>query len=191
MIEIDSWVGAAGKNGMRRDWIMRSYQTGEVLARATSTWCMMSTATRRLSKIPDEVRAEIEPNFINDRHAFSQNECVTQRISKLDDDSAEHHTSQLTSTPTDLDMNQHVNNLKYINWVLEVSVYSHVQLCKMYFQPRSENRVAKIFESDYFLNANMGKINGCRCRAYQWSTSKPTSSRALCWNTGENVIAPT
>lgn len=34
-MEVDTWVGASGKNGMRRDWIVRSYQTGQVLARAT------------------------------------------------------------------------------------------------------------------------------------------------------------
>jgi fatty acyl-ACP thioesterase B len=121
VIEIDSWVASAGKNGMRRDWVMRSYKTGEVLARATSTWCMMNGTTRRLAKIPDEVRSEIEPNFVDHRFAFSQDEPVAPRVAKLDDVSTEYRSSHLKSTPTDLDMNQHVNNLKYINWVLEVS----------------------------------------------------------------------
>jgi fatty acyl-ACP thioesterase B len=120
VIEIDSWVAQAGKNGMRRDWVMRSFHTGEVLARATSTWCMMHATTRRLSKIPDDVRSEIQPSFVNHLSAYHQHECAAPRISKLGDVSAEHHRSQLTSTLADLDMNQHVNNLKYINWVLEV-----------------------------------------------------------------------
>jgi hypothetical protein len=34
-MEVDTWVGASGKNGMRRDWLIRSDVTGEVLVRAT------------------------------------------------------------------------------------------------------------------------------------------------------------
>lgn len=34
-MEIDTWVGASGKNGMRRDWLIRSQANGIVFARAT------------------------------------------------------------------------------------------------------------------------------------------------------------
>lgn len=39
VVEIDSWVAAEGKNGMRRDFLVRDYTTGEVIARATR--CVM------------------------------------------------------------------------------------------------------------------------------------------------------
>ncbi len=42
-MEIDTWVAQAGRNGMRRDWVMRCYQTGEVLARATRYIVLVST----------------------------------------------------------------------------------------------------------------------------------------------------
>lgn len=35
VVEIDTWVDAAGKNGMRRDWIIRDYHTQEIITRAT------------------------------------------------------------------------------------------------------------------------------------------------------------
>ncbi|CAN0877042.1 Palmitoyl-acyl carrier protein thioesterase, chloroplastic [Linum grandiflorum] len=35
IVDIDTWVGASGKNGMRRDWLIRSQSTGQVFARAT------------------------------------------------------------------------------------------------------------------------------------------------------------
>lgn len=35
VIEIDTWVGASGKNGMKRDWQLRCHSTGRVFARAT------------------------------------------------------------------------------------------------------------------------------------------------------------
>ncbi|GAU24348.1 hypothetical protein TSUD_49370 [Trifolium subterraneum] len=64
VLEIDTWVGASGKNGMRRDWLLRSKSTGRIFARATSTWVMMNSKTRRLSKMPEEVRDELTPWFI-------------------------------------------------------------------------------------------------------------------------------
>ena len=35
MVQIDSWVSNSGKNGMRRDFLVRDYCSGFVLARAT------------------------------------------------------------------------------------------------------------------------------------------------------------
>ncbi|KAG4116067.1 hypothetical protein ERO13_D12G146400v2 [Gossypium hirsutum] len=115
VIEIDTWVGASGKNGMRRDWVIRSQASGSTYARATSTWVMMNEQTRRLSKMPDEVRDEISPWFIQKQ---AINEAVPDKIVKLGD-KAKHVNSDLKPKRSDLDMNQHVNNVKYVRWMLE------------------------------------------------------------------------
>ncbi|KAK4479908.1 hypothetical protein RD792_015452, partial [Penstemon davidsonii] len=116
VIEIDTWVGASGKNGMRRDWLLRSQATGIVFARATSTWVMMNQQTRRLSKMPDEVRAEISPWFIEKQAII--NEENPEKIDKLDNN-APYVRSNLKPKRSDLDMNHHVNNVKYVRWMLE------------------------------------------------------------------------
>ncbi len=141
-----------------------------------STWVMMNKKTRRFSKMPNEVRGEISPHFL-ERSAIDNKDLVTQKIKKLGDDSAQLVCSGLTVwTPlsvnffllqphsvwiiwlilikiqtsfqgepfkgnkdnshfisysscqlsflqprrNDLDMNQHVNNVKYIGWMMEV-----------------------------------------------------------------------
>nr|GMD18492.1 palmitoyl-acyl carrier protein thioesterase, chloroplastic-like [Ipomoea batatas] len=109
VMEINTWVGASGKNGMRRDWLLTSKATGLVFARATSTWVMMNQKTRRLSKMPDEVRAEISPWFI-EKQAIPEENPV--KIDKLDNNATYPKRS-------DLDMNHHVNNVKYVRWMLE------------------------------------------------------------------------
>ncbi|CAK9201528.1 unnamed protein product [Sphagnum troendelagicum] len=116
VVEIESWVGAAGKNGMRRDWIVRDFNNRQVLARSTSTWVMMNQTTRKLSKMPEQVRAEVSPYYLNSKFAIPQQQLLS--IPKLDD-SADHIRSGLTPRRSDLDMNQHVNNVKYINWMME------------------------------------------------------------------------
>ncbi|KAI3714368.1 hypothetical protein L1987_72967 [Smallanthus sonchifolius] len=115
ILEIDTWVGASGKNGMRRDWEIRSHTTGIVFARATSTWVMMNEKTRRLSKMPDEVRGEISPWFIL-KQAIKEESL--EKIDKLDDN-AKYINSGLQPKRSDLDMNHHVNNVKYVGWMLE------------------------------------------------------------------------
>jgi fatty acyl-ACP thioesterase B len=116
VLEIDTWVGASGKNGMRRDWLIRSKATGRVFARATSTWVMMNHKTRRLSKMPEEVRDELTPWFIEKK---AINEEAPEKIVKLDNE-AKYMNSDLKPKRSDLDMNQHVNNVKYLRWMLEI-----------------------------------------------------------------------
>lgn len=95
ILEVDTWVGASGKNGMRRDWQIRSHATGHVFARATSTWVMMNQKTRRLSKMPEEVRAEISPWFI-EKKAIKED--VPEKIDKLDNN-AKYVNSDLKVNP--------------------------------------------------------------------------------------------
>ncbi|KAI4386507.1 hypothetical protein MLD38_004435 [Melastoma candidum] len=115
VVEIDTWVGASGKNGMRRDWLIRGQASGIVFAKATSTWVMMNQQTRRLSKMPKEVRAELAPWFI-EKKAIQEDD--PEKIVKLDN-KATYVNSDLKPKRGDLDMNHHVNNVKYVGWMLE------------------------------------------------------------------------
>ncbi|CAN1796400.1 Palmitoyl-acyl carrier protein thioesterase, chloroplastic [Linum perenne] len=124
IVDIDTWVGASGKNGMRRDWLIRSQATGQVFARATSTWVMMNEKTRRLSKMPEEVREEISPWFIEKQAIVQQDDSVVDKIVKLDDN-AKYVNTNLKPRRGDLDMNHHVNNVKYVKWMLEVINFNH------------------------------------------------------------------
>ncbi|RHN74104.1 putative oleoyl-[acyl-carrier-protein] hydrolase [Medicago truncatula] len=115
VVQVDTWVSAAGKNGMRRDWLVRDAKTGEILTRASSVWVMMNKLTRKLSKIPEEVRGEIEHYFVNSDPVVDED---NRKLTKLDD-SAEYIRTGLSPRWNDLDVNQHVNNVKYIGWILE------------------------------------------------------------------------
>ncbi|XP_021741595.1 palmitoyl-acyl carrier protein thioesterase, chloroplastic-like [Chenopodium quinoa] len=116
VVQVDTWVSSSGKNGMRRDWLFRDCRTGEILTRASSVWVMMNKHTRRLSKMPDEVRAEIGPYFVDTPPVIAED---GRKLQKLDDNSAEYIRTGLTPRWNDLDVNQHVNNVKYIGWILE------------------------------------------------------------------------
>ncbi|GFZ03909.1 fatty acyl-ACP thioesterases B [Actinidia rufa] len=101
VVEIDTWVDAAGKNGMRRDWIIRDRNSQRIITRATSTWVIMNRETRRLSKIPDEVRKEVQPFYL-DRVAIPTADLDCEKINKLNDETADRIRSGLASVPIDV-----------------------------------------------------------------------------------------
>ncbi|KAL3623982.1 Palmitoyl-acyl carrier protein thioesterase, chloroplastic [Castilleja foliolosa] len=116
VVQVDTWVAASGKNGMRRDWLVRDRNTGDILTRASSLCVMMNKETRKLSKIPDEVREEIGVYFVDSPPIVDDD---SRKLPKLDDNTADYIRSGLTPKWSDLDINQHVNNVKYVGWILE------------------------------------------------------------------------
>ncbi|KAJ4728457.1 Acyl-[acyl-carrier-protein] hydrolase [Melia azedarach] len=120
VVEIETWCQSEGKIGTRRDWILKDYATGQIIGRATSKWVMMNQDTRRLQKVSDDVREEYLvfcPQEL--RLAFpEENNSSSRKISKLEDP-AQYSRLGLMPRRADLDMNQHVNNVAYIGWVLE------------------------------------------------------------------------
>ncbi|KAJ8899331.1 hypothetical protein K2173_018305 [Erythroxylum novogranatense] len=120
VVEIETWCQSEGRIGTRRDWILKDYTTGQVIGRATSKWVMMNQDTRRLQKVSDDVRDELSNYFPREtRLAFpEENNSSLMKISKLEDP-AQFSRLGLVPRRADLDMNQHVNNVTYIGWVLE------------------------------------------------------------------------
>ncbi|MQL89503.1 hypothetical protein Taro_022079, partial [Colocasia esculenta] len=210
VVEVDTWVGASGKNGMRRDWRVRDSHTGQTITRATrlvlfllkpsmsvsisatngrlllsisdvgnalaflvlkvafctlfdvscSVWVMMNKHTRKLSKLPEEVRAEIEPYFI-ERSAVVDED--SRKLLKIDDDTADYVCKGLVPRWGDLDVNQHVNNVKYIGWILEsapVSILENHQLASMTLEYRRECGKDSVLQSLTAVNDNCAASGG-------------------------------
>ncbi|KAL3374161.1 hypothetical protein AABB24_005896 [Solanum stoloniferum] len=149
VVEIDTWVDAAGKNGMRRDWIIRDSNTRNIITKATSTWVIMNRETRRLSKIPEQVKAEVRPFYIN-KFAIPTAQIDSEKIEKLNDETAQIITSGLAPRWSDMDVNQHVNNVKYIGWILEsvpINVLEDCNLMSLTLEYRRECQLSNVLQS--------------------------------------------
>ncbi|KAJ0030926.1 hypothetical protein Pint_13106 [Pistacia integerrima] len=168
VVEVDTWVSASGKNGMRRDWLVRDCKTGETLTRASSVWVMMNKKTRRLSKLPDEVRGEIEPYFVNSDAVVDED---SRKLPKLDDNTADYVRRGLSPRWSDLDVNQHVNNVKYIGWILESApqaiLESH-ELASMALEYRRECGKDSVLQSLTAVSGsdvgNLGYFGSAECQ---------------------------
>ncbi|CAA6672708.1 unnamed protein product [Spirodela intermedia] len=118
-VQVDSWVSSSGKNGMRREWEIRDARTDRILIRATRSAPHMGDdeqAHKETVQMPEEVRAEIQPFFFERTSTVEQDD---RKVEKVDEETADYVREGLSARWTDLDCNQHVNNVKYISWVLE------------------------------------------------------------------------
>nr|GMC82442.1 palmitoyl-acyl carrier protein thioesterase, chloroplastic [Ipomoea batatas] len=93
VVQVDTWIAASGKNGMRRDWVIHDSNTGDMLMRASSLWVMMNKETRKLAKMDDEVRAEIGSYFVDAPPVIDED---GKRLPKLDDERADYVRTGLT-----------------------------------------------------------------------------------------------
>ncbi|TXG69154.1 hypothetical protein EZV62_004089 [Acer yangbiense] len=117
VIQIDTWMYASGKNGLGRDWHVRDFKTGKTLTRATGVYLMMDKTTRKVSKFIEEAREEINPFAIHCDPIIHNNN--NSKLLKLDIDKADQVRTGLIPGRTDMDINQHVSHIKYLNYVLE------------------------------------------------------------------------
>ncbi|XP_071703929.1 palmitoyl-acyl carrier protein thioesterase, chloroplastic-like [Rutidosis leptorrhynchoides] len=149
VVDIDTWVNSAGKNGMRRDWIIRDFVTRKIITSATSTWVIMNRETRRLSKIPDEVRNEVAPFYLS-RDAIPTENIDHEKIEKLTDETAARIRAGIAPSWSDMDANQHVNNVKYIGWILEsvpMEVLEEYNMGSITLEYRRECRQSDMLDS--------------------------------------------
>ncbi|ONI16027.1 hypothetical protein PRUPE_3G074600 [Prunus persica] len=139
VIQIDTWTGASGNNGLFRDWIFRDYSTGEILIRATSLYMMMHMKTRKFSKVTAEITDELRSALMDSDPLI---DIKNAKLGRLDIDARNYfQTSVAKPGWSDLDVNQHVSHAKYIDWVFEsipFSVLETHELSSMTLEYRSE-----------------------------------------------------
>nr|XP_043625701.1 palmitoyl-acyl carrier protein thioesterase, chloroplastic-like [Erigeron canadensis] len=158
VVTIDTWKAALGKIGLCCNWTFSDSKTGEILIRASSTLVLVNKETRKLSKFPDEVRAELE------QFLFNTPAIVTHDIIKWSKQ-AETIVSHvpLRATYWDLDVNQHVNNVKHSRWILESvpkSIIENYELASMALQYCHECKEDSIIESHTSVTVD-DNINDC------------------------------
>uniref|UniRef100_R4J2L6 Acyl-[acyl-carrier-protein] hydrolase n=1 Tax=Cuphea avigera var. pulcherrima TaxID=83566 RepID=R4J2L6_9MYRT len=146
-VEINTWFSRLGKIGKGRDWLISDCNTGEILIRATSAYATMNQKTRRLSKLPYEVHQEIAPLFVDSPPVIEDNDLKLHKFEVKTGDSIH---KGLTPGWNDLDVNQHVSNVKYIGWILEsmpTEVLETQELCSLALEYRRECGRDSVLES--------------------------------------------
>jgi medium-chain acyl-[acyl-carrier-protein] hydrolase len=110
-VSIETWPSALDRLYAQRDFLVIDAE-GTEIARATSQWFVMDVERRRPTRPPASL-AEIDRP---DRpHALAPDRTA---LTTLD---VPEHERLFSVRRSDLDLNQHVNNVRYVEWALEAA----------------------------------------------------------------------
>jgi len=107
-VYVKTWPAAKDRLYWYRDYTIHDSNDREV-TRATSTFVIIDTKTRRPRRADDMFRVDLG----NPERTFKEK---PGKLPAVDDETARY---QKTVTTSDLDINDHVNNVKYVEWVLD------------------------------------------------------------------------
>ncbi|MEM7103618.1 MAG: acyl-ACP thioesterase domain-containing protein [Bacteroidota bacterium] len=100
--------------GFEKFFTYRDYRVhdekGDLIAYAPSTWLLMDTESRRMTRIPQ---------FILDHETPAKEDCLERISHKLPKFTETHAQRNFQVEWHMLDFNEHLNNVAYIQWMLE------------------------------------------------------------------------
>ncbi|MDZ7714674.1 MAG: thioesterase [Balneolaceae bacterium] len=108
-ITIKTWPSSGDTLRAYRDFQIFG-EDGNEIGRSLSYWLMLNIKSRRPVRMPDEI-LEMAPTDVE--HVL---DIKSNRLSPLE---KRDYSTEFKVRRSDLDMNNHVNNVKYIGWALE------------------------------------------------------------------------
>jgi fatty acyl-ACP thioesterase A len=122
-VQVKTWFESQGKIAARRDWEITDVSPekngqGVVIAKATSQWIAFNLVRRKLARIPQVVVEKFQTQSLMDSPVMG----TSYAVDKLPDVRGLKGTTIPESHSvrrSDLDMNNHVNNVVYTEWLLE------------------------------------------------------------------------
>eukprot|EP00899_Mesostigma_viride_P010439 jgi/Mesvir1/19397/Mv10430-RA.1 len=118
-VVVETFLSSLKRLGVSREWVIRNAATGERLGAAISTWVPINMDTRKLVRIPQYAMDELQhiissPGISGD----ALNEYTMKVVSPTEAD-ADWSSKKMLARKSDLDMNDHLNNVTYIEWMME------------------------------------------------------------------------
>lgn len=107
-VKVTTWPSANERLVALRDFIIED--TNGIIGRATTSWVALNLETRHADK-PESV---LNRRFIPDRDRAMT--FPTKAITRLKEGT---HSANLTARRADMDINRHVNNVRYVEFCLE------------------------------------------------------------------------
>ena len=108
-IKVETWPSGMDKIFAYRDYQIIG-QDKTLLAKATSTWLALDTATRKLVRMPEWV-AQIGAEVKNSHLGRATGKLKVPDVCK--------YVKSIKTRWHDLDVNRHVNSVRYFQWVVE------------------------------------------------------------------------
>lgn len=151
-IEVVTWPSTGDGIRAYRDYELYG-EKGTLLAAGLSQWMILDLQKNRPVRIPDEL---MNQQFKTDQHVLNLHKKKLQRI--------EGKNAELITTASlnDLDMNRHVNNVRYIDWITGYNLNNQLKgkkCSEIVIQFTAETKAGeKIYLSCKTLGTNKNEI---------------------------------
>lgn len=146
VVQVCHWFSTIRRTGLRLDCIINDNKTGQTLVRSSCFAVMMNKITRKTCKLPEEVKEEIKPFLTK----YAEPIVEAEKNLSPEVETMDQIRTGLTAGWNDLDSNYHVNNAKYLDWILESTpeslIYSH-ELSKINLEYRKECLKGDVIQS--------------------------------------------
>lgn len=110
-IKIRTWP-----NGIDTIFALRNYEVehpdGSLLVSATSSWLILDRTTKKIQR-PDSILAEYNPGIKSETSPIR----YASKLNQADEDG--HLSQKFRIKVSDLDVNLHTNNVKYLKWICD------------------------------------------------------------------------
>ena len=111
---VETWVESAMRFFTNRNFKVEDADTGKVYGYARSVWAMIDTDTRQPSDIFSVRDGAIRNYILNDK------ECPIEKSSRVKMNGNAHVVNTVKTCYNDVDINGHVNSIKYIEHILDL-----------------------------------------------------------------------
>jgi acyl-ACP thioesterase len=108
-VTVETWPSSFDRFLATREFLIKN-SAGEVIGRASSRWLYLSLARKRPARIPTEFALS---------YGINPERVVTEPFPQLDPVKEAAISKAFAVRKSDIDTNQHVNNTKYVEWMLE------------------------------------------------------------------------
>lgn len=135
-IRLETWPKGTNRMFALRDFLVKDADDRTLFA-ATSAWLVLDAETRRIQRLEGLFEGKRLPL---DRHA------LTEEAGKVGAPERDDETARFTVRFSDIDVNGHVNNARYIAWVLD-----------SYPMERFESSLPSLLEVNFLAETRFGE----------------------------------
>ncbi|HUX58744.1 MAG TPA: acyl-ACP thioesterase domain-containing protein [Bacteroidales bacterium] len=169
----DSIIVKTWPNGTDKLFALRNYEVhypdGRLIASATSSWLILNRTTKKVQR-PDSILNTYNPNL-------HSNKSPIRYALKLEPSAENGHISpRYKINVSDLDVNLHSNNVRYLKWVCDT--YDLDFVMKNIPQSAEINYLAEsLFNEEILIRTSVENGNGS---FYNHSVKRPADDKELC-----------
>ena len=107
-VRVRTWPHDPTRLNIQRDYALYNLE-GDLLVKGTSEWLLLDMESKKFASVIENYPGELD---------FCEDRAFEGKLKKIKDFDAEEPTCTVTPQFSDVDFNQHINNARYLNFVM-------------------------------------------------------------------------